>query len=207
MKMRRIIKITESQLLEAEGDAFHYLDTSDDAKPFNGQSTITAQGKLNGEENSEPIFTDRIGKQRTAQSWARYRMYGNINKPASTEPRGIYEDLFKEGVAVKTDLQGDANQDGIDDIFTNVANMGQGNGVEALTDGDQLNNLTVIPKDVERKINLLLNSIRQNNLNPKKIAMVVNKLEQSLPELRNTSTFIKRLLQQEIDPNDIKYFN
>lgn len=200
--MKRIIKITETQLLEADGDAFHYLDANDGAKPFNGQSTITAQGKLNGEENSEPIFTDRIGKQRTAQSWARYRMYGNINKPASTEPRGIYE-----GVALKTSLQGDTNKDGIDDIFTDVASMGQGNGVEALTDGDQLNNLTVIPKDVERKINLLLNSIRENNLNPKKIAIVVNKLEQSLPELRNTSTFIKRLLQQEIDPNDIKYFN
>ena len=94
--MKRIIKITENQLLEADGDAFHYLDANDGAKPFNGQSTITAQGKLNGEENSEPIFTDRIGKQRTAQSWARYRMYGNINKPASTEPRGIYE-----GVALK----------------------------------------------------------------------------------------------------------
>lgn len=200
--MKRIIKITENQLLEADGDAFHYLDANDGAKPFNGQSTITAQGKLNGEENSEPIFTDRIGKQRTAQSWARYRMYGNINKPASTEPRGIYE-----GVALKTSLQGDANKDGIDDIFTDVASMGQGNGVEALTDGDELNNLTVIPKEVERRIKLLVDSIRENNLNPKKIAMVVNKLEKELPDLGNNTTFIKRLLQQQIDPNDIKYFN
>lgn len=200
--MKRIIKITENQLLEAAGDAFHYLDANDGAKPFNGQSTITAQGKLNGEENSEPIFTDRIGKQRTAQSWARYRMYGNINKPASTEPRGIYE-----GVALKTSLQGDTNKDGIDDIFTDVASMGQGNGVEALTDGDELNNLTVIPKEVERRIKLLVDSIRENNLSPKKIAMVVNKLEKELPDLGNNTTFIKRLLQQQIDPNDIKYFN
>lgn len=200
--MKRIIKITENQLLEADGDAFHYLDANDGAKPFNGQSTITAQGKLNGEENSEPIFTDRIGKQRTAQSWARYRMYGNINKPASTEPRGIYE-----GVALKTSLQGDTNKDGIDDIFTDVASMGQGNGVEALTDGYELNNLTVIPKEVERRIKLLVDSIRENNLSPKKIAMVVNKLEKELPDLGNNTTFIKRLLQQQIDPNDIKYFN
>lgn len=200
--MKRIIKITENQLLEADGDAFHYLDANDGAKPFNGQSTITAQGKLNGEENSEPIFTDRIGKQRTAQSWARYRMYGNINKPASTEPRGI-----NEGVALKTSLQGDTNKDGIDDIFTDVASMGQGNGVEALTDGDELNNLTVIPKEVERRIKLLVDSIRENNLSPKKIAMVVNKLEKELPDLGNNTTFIKRLLQQQIDPNDIKYFN
>ena len=200
--MKRIIKITENQLLEADRDAFHYLDANDGAKPFNGQSTITAQGKLNGEENSEPIFTDRIGKQRTAQSWARYRMYGNINKPASTEPRGIYE-----GVALKTSLQGDTNKDGIDDIFTDVASMGQGNGVEALTDGDELNNLTVIPKEVERRIKLLVDSIRENNLSPKKIAMVVNKLEKELPDLGNNTTFIKRLLQQQIDPNDIKYFN
>lgn len=200
--MKRIIKITENQLLEADGDAFHYLDANDGAKPFNGQSTITAQGKLNGEENSEPIFTDRIGKQRTAQSWARYRMYGNINKPASTEPRGIYE-----GVALKTSLQGDTNKDGIDDIFTDVASMGNGNGVEALTDVDELNNLTVIPKEIERRIKLLVDSIRENNLNPKKIAMVVNKLEKELPDLGNNTTFIKRLLQQQIDPNDIKYFN
>ena len=79
--MRRIIKITESQLREAEGNAFKYIDANDDAKPFNGQSTITAQGKIDGETNAEPIFTDRIGKQRTPQGWARYSMYGNINKP------------------------------------------------------------------------------------------------------------------------------
>ena len=40
--MRRIIKITESQLREAEGNAFKYIDANDDAKPFNGQATITA---------------------------------------------------------------------------------------------------------------------------------------------------------------------
>ena len=85
--------------------------------------------------------------------------------------------------------------------------MGQGNGVEALTDGDELNNLTVIPKEVERRIKLLVDSIRENNLSPKKIAMVVNKLEKELPDLGNNTTFIKRLLQQQIDPNDIKYFN
>ena len=89
--MRRIIKITESQLREAEGNAFKYIDANDDAKPFNGQSTITAQGKIDGETNAEPIFTDRIGKQRTPQGWARYRMYGNINKPPHAEPTYIFD--------------------------------------------------------------------------------------------------------------------
>ena len=58
--MKRIIKITETQLREAEGDAFKYLDTTDDTTPYNGQSTISAQGKLNGEDNCYPITTDLI---------------------------------------------------------------------------------------------------------------------------------------------------
>ena len=93
--MRKIIKITESQLREAEGNAFKYIDANDDAKPFNGQSTITAQGKIDGETNAEPIFTDRIGKQRTPQGWARYRMYGNINKPPHAEPTYIFDKDWK----------------------------------------------------------------------------------------------------------------
>ena len=37
--------------------------------------------------------------------------------------------------------------------------------------------------------------------------MLVNKLEKEIPDLGNNTTFIKRLLQQQIEPNDIKYFN
>lgn len=199
--MRRIIKITEAQLREAEGDAFKYLDVSDDTKPFDGQSTITAQGKLDGDENGEPIFTDRVARQRTPQSWARYRMYGNINKPASAEPKNVVMNMFNEGVS----LQGDENGDGIDDMFSDVAKMGK--DTEALSDGDKLNNLSVIPDGIDRKTDILINAMKQSNLTPKQIAIVINKLQDSFPEIANNSQFVKKLLRQQVDPNDIRDFD
>lgn len=201
--MRRIIKITESQLREAEGNAFKYIDANDDAKPFNGQSTITAQGKIDGETNAEPIFTDRIGKQR----WARYRMYGNINKPPHAEPTYIFDRGLEEGVAIDTDLQGDANKDGIDDMYQNVASMGQGEGVETMSNGNPMDNLCVIPAGVDRLTDMLIDSINQHQLNPKQIATVLDKVQEAFPQISQNSEFIKGLLRQQIDPNSVKDFN
>lgn len=203
--MRRIIKITESQLREAEGNAFKYIDANDDAKPFNGQSTITAQGKIDGETNAEPIFTDRIGKQRTG--WARYRMYGNINKPPHAEPTYIFDRGLEEGVAIDTDLQGDANKDGIDDMYQNVASMGQGEGVETMSNGNPMDNLCVIPAGVDRLTDMLIDSINQHQLNPKQIATVLDKVQEAFPQISQNSEFIKGLLRQQIDPNSVKDFN
>lgn len=200
--MRRIIKITESQLREAEGNAFKYIDANDDAKPFNGQSTITAQGKIDGETNAEPIFTDRIGKQRT-----RYRMYGNINKPPHAEPTYIFDRGLEEGVAIDTDLQGDANKDGIDDMYQNVASMGQGEGVETMSNGNPMDNLCVIPAGIDRLTDMLIDSINQHQLNPKQIATVLDKLQEAFPQISQNSEFIKGLLRQQIDPNSVKDFN
>ena len=200
--MRRIIKITESQLREAEGNAFKYIDANDDAKPFNGQSTITAQGKIDGETNAEPIFTDRIGKQR-----ARYRMYGNINKPPHAEPTYIFDRGLEEGVAIDTDLQGDANKDGIDDMYQNVASMGQGEGVETMSNGNPMDNLCVIPAGVDRLTDMLIDSINQHQLNPKQIATVLDKVQEAFPQISQNSEFIKGLLRQQIDPNSVKDFN
>lgn len=208
--MRRVIKITEAQLREAEGDAFKYLDTSDDSHPFNGQSTITAQGKIDGEENAEPIFTDRIAKQHTPQAWARYRMYGSINKPAHTEPKSFNLETLDEGVEIKsskTSLQGDENQDGIDDMYQNVASMGQGEGVETLSNGDPMDNLCVIPNGVDRLTNGLIDSINSHHLNPKQIAMVLDKIQEAFPEIGENSEFVKDLLRQQIDHNSVKDFN
>lgn len=201
--MRRIIKITESQLREAEGNAFKYIDANDDAKPFNGQSTITAQGKIDGETNAEPIFTDRIGKQR----WARYRMYGNINMPPHAEPTYIFDRGLEEGVAIDTDLQGDANKDGIDDMYQNVASMGQGEGVETMSNGNPMDNLCVIPAGVDRLTDMLIDSINQHQLNPKQIATVLDKVQEAFPQISQNSEFIKGLLRQQIDPNSVKDFN
>lgn len=160
MKMNRIIKVTKAQLREAEGDAFKYLDANDDSNPFNGQSTITAQGKLDGEENGNPITTDYVGKQLTNKSWSRGHMYGNINQ----KPHAVYNDELIEGVTTN-----DSDNDDVDDHYENVGDMG---GLDTLSDGDDSNNLTVMPKGVDTKLNILIQSMI--NLTPKQKAMVVN---------------------------------
>ena len=53
MEKKRIIKITEQQLMEAEKNAFSYLDNGD-FKQYNGQSEISVGGKKDDEEDAEP---------------------------------------------------------------------------------------------------------------------------------------------------------
>jgi hypothetical protein len=206
--MKRVIKITEAQLRETEGEAFKYLDTSDDTSPFNGQSTITAQGKLNGEENAEPIFTDRIGKQRTPQAWARYRMYGNINQAPHAKSNNI--DLFNEGVSIKPSVtvsDGNIKDNGINDFDEDVAMMGMGNGVETMSDNNSNNNLCVIPNGIDKVTDRLINMISDYNLNPKQIAMVLDKIQESFPQIAQNGEAIKQVLRQQVDPQSIKDFD
>lgn len=206
--MKRVIKITEAQLRETEGEAFKYLDTSDDTSPFNGQSTITAQGKLNGEENAEPIFTDRIGKQRTPQAWARYRMYGNINQAPHAKSNNI--DLFNEGVSIKPSVtvsDGNIKDNGINDFDEDVAMMGMGNGVETMSDNNNNNNLCVIPNGIDKVTDRLINMISDYNLNPKQIAMVLDKIQESFPQIAQNGEAIKQVLRQQVDPQSIKDFD
>lgn len=192
MKMKRIIKITESQLKETEGEAFKYLDTTDDTTPYNGQSTITAQGKLNGEENSEPIITDRIGKQRTPQSWARYRAYGNINMYPHKDKSNFINDNLDEGISVGDDK----DNDGVPDHYENVGDMG---GLDILSDGDDSNNLTVIPKSVDVKLELLNKAME--NLSPKQKAMVINNfLEQN--DISQIPNAWKKTLMYKVSSNN-----
>lgn len=199
MGIKRIIKITEAQLREAEGDAFKYLDANDGTKPYNGQSTITANGKLNGEENGEPIFTDRISKQRTPQAWSRYRMYGNLSMMPHTE-----QDNFNEGIAVS---DGNIEKNGINDFDEKVAMMGQGNGLETMSDGNSNNNLCVIPNGIDRATDILINQISQYNLNPKQIAMVIDKIQEAFPQIGQNGEAIKQVLRQQIDNKSIKNFH
>lgn len=192
MKMKRIIKITESQLRETEGEAFKYLDTTDDTTPYNGQSTITAQGKLNGEENGEPIITDRIGKQRTPQSWARYRAYGNINMYPHKDKSNFINDNLDEGISVGDDK----DNDGVPDHYENVGDMG---GLDILSDGDDSNNLTVIPKSVDVKLELLNKAME--NLSPKQKAIVINNfLEQN--DISQIPNAWKKTLMYKVSSNN-----
>lgn len=202
MKMKRVIKITESQLRETEGEAFKYLDTTDDTTPYNGQSTITAQGKLNGEENGEPIITDRIGKERTPQSWARYRAYGNINMYPHKDKSNFINDNLDEGVAIDDDkAENTAERSGVDPFTQDVVD--KSTNVEELSDDDPMDDLAAIPQSVTRFSDLLIDSMNQYNLTPKQIAMVFDKIQEAFPQVGNNSEFVKSMLKQQIDPNSI----
>lgn len=196
--MRKIFKVTESQLRETEGNAFKYLDTNDDSHPFNGQSTITAQGKLSGDEDAEPIFTDRIGKQRTPQAWARYRMYGSINKPPHAEHKSLYDEELLEGINLS-----DKNGNNIPDHYENVGDMG---GLDTLSDGDDSNNLTMIPKGVDYKLDILNDAM--SNLNHKQKAIVINKFLETndLSQIPNSwkKELMYKLISNNDSPNNIK---
>lgn len=204
--MNRIIKVTEAQLREAEGDAFKYLDANDDSNPFNGQSTITAQGKLDGEENAEPIITDRIGKQRTPQSWARYRAYGNLNMYPHKTKSNFINDNLDEGVTIDSSIDNDKadntyKRSGVDPFTQNVVD--KSTNVETLSNDDPMDNLAAIPQSVTRFSDLLIDSMNQYNLTPKQIAIVLDKIQEAFPQVGNNSEFVKSMLKQQIDPNSI----
>lgn len=193
--MNKIIKITEGQLMESEGDVFSYIDSSDDDKPFDGQSMITAQGKLDGvKKNGEPIMTDRVARQRSLQT----RNY----------PGGFFGGFgipYVGGMGMGCMCEGiDVNKDNIDDFYSDVNSVGR--DIDQMSDGDPTNNLEVIPPSVDKYLNNLLDQMKQHNLNNKQVAMVMNKMLEENPRLSANSEFVKNLLRQKIDPKNIKDF-
>lgn len=206
MKMKRIIKITESQLRETEGEAFKYLDTTDDTKPFNGQSVISAQGKLDGENNAEPIPTDRIGNQMTPQSWARYRAYGNLNMYPHKTKSNFINDNLDEGVSIDNDKEINTLQrSGVDPFTQDVVD--KSTNVETLSNDDPLDNLAAIPQSVTRFTDILINSIQQYNLTPKQIAMVIDKIQETFPQIGENPGYVINMLNQQNKPDAINTFD
>lgn len=216
--MKKIIKITEAQLREADFEAFSYLDMNDDTKSFDGQCVITAQGKIDGEENGEPIFTDRIGKERTPQAWARYRMYGNLNQAPHARANNIdlsllddlsdeletidnLDDELDEGVAIDTNF----TDLGVKIFDKNCASLGK--DVDSLSDNNVNNNLCVIPKGIDREVNVMIKKMKEYNLTPKQIAIVFDKFLESFPQIAQNGECVKNVLRQEVDPTSHKDFN
>lgn len=148
MEKRRIIKLTRQQLTEAENAAFGYLDNGD-FKQYSGQSEISVAGKKDDEEWGNPKTSDNFADKMTAQTYNRY--CGKAFKPHT-----LRED--------------DANKDGVDDFYNNPELDTLGNET---TDDD----LVKIPVSVQRKVNILIDSMKI--LAPKQQAIVLNKIIES----------------------------
>ena len=100
MKKHITIKLTESQLYEAQQDAFEYL-TNSDTIHNDGQKNVSVGGKLNDKENGSPITTDDFASMTTTQGYNRYGAIGN------TYTRGLTETDNLEGVSNTVDTRTD----------------------------------------------------------------------------------------------------
>lgn len=157
--MPKNIKITEEQykkILESKEDDFSYL-TNSDTKPYDGQLNITANGKTEPDENANPVTADKVQRSLTPQSYRRYRSYGNIS------PRFMREGIDVDQSRDFYDVKGFNNEE-----------------LNTLTDNDDKDNLVKIPKSVENKLNILLDSIKSLSLSPKQQAIVLNKIIEAL---------------------------
>lgn len=88
--MKKIIKLTERQLREAENRLFSYsLDS--DVPNCAGNSEISVGGKLNNREMGEPKDADYISNELTPQGYGRYwhgygNFYGALHQIADYDP-------------------------------------------------------------------------------------------------------------------------
>lgn len=154
--MSKNIKITEKQykLLQETDETFTYVGDTE-SKPFDGYGNITADGKIDGETAApEKTTADRIGKMRSVDGWNRYRSYGNV-----------YPTTMRE-------------QDERNDFYD--VNGFQSKELNTLTNDNEKDNLVKIPYSIERKLNILLDSIKELNLTPKQQGIILNKVIETL---------------------------
>lgn len=175
--MSKIIKLTKNQLLEADNEAFIFLDGADDTKPFNGQSEISAQGYLNPQKYGKPLTTDKVSKQLYRGSNGRYGIIAAM-------PFWGGFGCCCEGV------QGDQNNNKIDDFYENTSNTNVN-----------------IPQSIVSAVSNLSSKMKTYTLSPKQIAFIISQLIEKNPILSNNSEMVKSLLRQKIDPTNIKDFD
>ena len=174
--MAKIIKLTKTQLLEADGTAFEYFD-ADNSIPSNvGTKEIGVTGKVNDKEYGNPASSDKIANTMTVQGYNRYRMYGSNVRP----------DTIREN---------DDNNDGVDDFYNHSE-------LDILSDNDDQNNLIKIPKGVDVKLDSLIDSI--TNLQPKQQAIVLNKLVETMKLDSIPYSWAKELMQKILSRNNIQ---
>lgn len=173
--MKKIIKVTKKQLKETEGNAFKYLDIDNDTPSSNGNSEIGVTGKVDDENYGIPSDGDKIANSITPQGYNRYRMYGSNVIPGWVR-------------------ESDNNNDGVDDFYNHEE-------LDILDDGDDTNNLIKIPRTVEHRLDMLIQSIK--TLTSKQQAMVINKLIKTL-DLKNIPySWSKELMYKIFTQNNI----
>ena len=160
----KIIKLTKKQLKEAEGNSFDYLNNSD-TKSHNGQTEISANGKLNDDEYGNPITTDKASSTLTPQT---YNMYGSY---AQNRHKSIYEDV----------------DDGINTFYAQ-------DELDDLSDGDKTNDNTKIPRSIIDYADRFLEKINNSHISDRNKAMVLYKIIKELSIKNIPESWIKNII-------------
>ena len=174
--MAKNIKITERQyrLIQEDIDNSFIYFSDNDNKHCDGQTDITANGKIEDGENGKPVTTDKIQRSITPQMWNRYRSYGNVC------PR-----TMKEGINPYKE------EDTADDIGE----------VDAFDSPELENdNLVQIPQTVKEKMKIMMDSIKKSNLNSKQQGVILNDLVKQLTS-SSTSYPAQKALDKKIRNN------
>lgn len=148
---KRTIRITEQQLKEAYPDAYEYLDSNSDVKPFDGNTNISVAGKVSNEEDGMPITTDDVATMVTSQ-----------NNPYGYRTSGYARPYIGEA---------DAKADGVDDFYNH-------DELDTLSNGEKKDDITRVPDSIIRKLDILIDAMAP--LNGKQKMMILNKMVENV---------------------------
>lgn len=127
---------------------FLYLDTGNDRSPSDADSHISVDGKIDDTTSGNTLTADKVANSLTPQWYNRYRSYANLQGRC-----------MREGV--------DLDNDNVDDFYNH-------DELDILSNGKDNDNLCKIPQGVERKTDILVDSISQ--LTAKQQGIVINKI-------------------------------
>lgn len=170
IKHRNII-VTEEQYrkIEENFDNDFSYISDNDTKHCSGNTDITVDGRIEDGVNGDTVTTDMIQQSLTPQSWNRYRQYGNI-----------YPRTMRENYDINS-----ADDIGETDAFDSLELQG--------------NMLTQIPQTVQDRLKKFLSSVQDQNLTPKKKAILLNTLVKNLSS--NTNFPTQKALDKGINKN------
>lgn len=166
--MSKTVKLTRDQLKEAE-ETFKFVKNNN-SPTHDGNSKIGVNGKLSSGTNGNPVTTDKFASMNCPQDHGDYMGYGY----RYGMPTNLRED--------------DKNNDGVDDFYNRKETGILGNG----KDNDSL---TKIPKEVNNKINALINVC--STLTQKQKATALNKFLEAL-DISSLNHDIKKFLIKKL---------
>lgn len=166
-------------LIETFDDDYFSLNGNDDTSRFN-DSQISADGyETNGDEFGDPLMTDKYAGMISPQN--RLTRFGGVRSHCLKED--------DESNINKHDIQGSF---GVPDGVTDTQNL------DDLSDGDDTNDQMVIPKTVDDRVELLINTCK--GLTAKQCAMVLNRVIEGL-NLKGMPIHSQRELMTKIKAN------